>query len=261
MPKLLYFFNVTAVGAALVFLLAASGPAQSPVPSPTVSKQDRENIEKIVREYLIAHPEVLREAMQALQDKEELEKRQTTAQNLKKLSSQIYSDAESPVLGNAHGSVSVVVFYDYFCGYCRKTIPGLADIIAKEKDVRFIYKELPILGPDSITAARAALAAERQGKFAAFHKAMISAESASDKSLRAIAEKLGLDYVRMQKDMADPKIAEAIGRTMDLATALNIEGTPAYLVGDEFIPGAITSESLSKIIANERAKLTRGGQK
>lgn len=229
--------------------------AQNPVSvSPTESKEERETVEKIVRAYLLEHPEVIREAIQALQVKEENQKRQATADNMKKFSSAIYLDADAPVLGNAKGDVTVVVFYDYFCGYCRKTIPGLQELIAKDPSLRIIYKEFPILGPDSLVAARASLAAERQGKFAAFHQAMLASDSANDRVIKSIADRVGLDYAQLQKDMADPKIADALARTRALAGSLNVAGTPAYLIGDQLIPGAITSESLANIIAAKRVK-------
>ena len=217
-------------------------------------KPDKEAIEKIVREYLLTHPEIIREAIEALQQKEEAQKKQATAASMKKFSSEIYADADAPVLGNAKGDVTVVVFYDYFCSYCRKTMPGLQDLIAKDAALKIIYKQFPILGPDSLVAAKAALAAERQGKFGAFNQAMLASGSGSEQAIKAIADRVGLDYAKLQMDMKDPKIATAIGRNINLARSLSIAGTPAYLVGDQFIPGAISTESLAKIVAAEREK-------
>ena len=230
-----------------------AGHAQAPASSP-VSKQERESVEKIVHDYLLAHPEVIREAIVALQAKEESEKQQVTAENMKKFNSEIYMDADAPVAGNAKGDVTVVVFYDYFCSYCRKTIPGLQDLVAKDPLVKIIYKQFPILGPDSLVAAKAAIAAERQGKFLAFHQAMIGADSAKSTEIKAIAEKIGLDYARLQKDMADSKTSNAIARNMSLASSLNVDGTPAYLVGDEFVPGAVSTDALAKIVVAQRGK-------
>ncbi len=232
----------------------SASQTKNPTAPEPISIEQRQQTEKIVHDYLLAHPEIIREAIQALQAKEANQKKQQTAENMKKLNSEIYLDGDAPVLGSAKGDVTVVVFYDYFCSYCRKTIPGLQDILAKDNALKIVYKQFPILGPDSVTAAKAALAAERQGKFAAFHQAMLAADSANDRAIKAIADKIGLDYAKLQKDMADPNIAEALARNMTLAHSLNIDGTPAYLVGDQFIPGAISSESLAKIVANERAK-------
>lgn len=216
---------------------------------------EREKLERIVRDYLIKNPEVIREAMLALQEKEEAQRKLSFAENLKRLSSEIYSDVSAPVAGNKSGDVSIVAFYDYFCGYCKKSLPQLQELAAKDRSVKIIYKEFPILGPQSVTAAKAVLAAARQGKFELFHREMIESDSATDEVIKAIANKLGLDYEQLQKDMSDPQIDAAIQRNVSLAGALNINGTPAYLVGDQLIPGAIDSVSLARLVASERAKV------
>ena len=222
--------------------------------SQPVSKSEQEAIEKIIREYLLKNPSVIREAMAALQQQEEKEKIETAAANIKTLRAEIYSDADSPVVGNSKGDVTVVVFYDYFCSYCKKTLPALRTLTAQDASVKIIYKEFPIMGLQSLVAAKAALAAGRQGKFEAFHQAMLESDSASDEAVKAIADRLGLDCAKLQKDMNDPWISAAIDRNISLAASLNINGTPAYLVGDQFVPGAIESDALARIVASQRAK-------
>ena len=217
----------------------------------------KENIEKIVREYLLENPNVIREALQVLQQREELQRNAATTANLKLLKSEIYSDADSPVVGNAKGDVTIVVFFDYFCGYCKKTMPGLQTLVANDSSVRIVYKELPILGPQSLFAAKAALAAGQQGKFAEFHQAMLAADGAGEDVIKAVSKRLGLDYAKLQADMLGPKIAATIDRNHRLAESLNVNGTPAYLIGDRIIPGAIDSGSLARLIQDERAKLAR----
>jgi len=218
----------------------------------------KERIERIVREYLLENPVVIREALQVLQQREEMQRSAATSANLKLLTSEIYSDADSPVVGNAKGDVTVVVFFDYFCGYCKKTMPGLQTLLANDSSVRIVYKELPILGPQSLVAAKAALAAGQQGKFAEFHQAMLGADGAGEDVIRAVAKRLDLDYAKLQADMLDTKIGAAIDRNHRLAEALNVNGTPAYLVGERIIPGAIDAGSLARLIQDERAKLARG---
>ena len=252
---------------AVFFSLASSGitsvngqNADEPKTS-SATESEKTAIEKIVHDYLLTHPEIIREAIQALQEKEENQKKRETSENMKKFNSEIYMDSDSPVYGNAKGDVTVVVFYDYFCSYCRKTIPGIQDLVAKDAALKIIYKQFPILGPDSLVAAKAALAAERQGKFASFHQAMLASDSASDRALKSIADRIGLDYAKFQKDMNDPKIANAIARSMTLASSLNVDGTPAYLVGDQFIPGAISTDALAKMITAQREKHATEGKK
>ena len=237
-----------------LLLLVSSASSQN---APTISSDQRQAVEKVVHDYLLNNPEIVRDAMQALQIKEDQQKRTATEAKLKKLGSEIYSDADSPVVGNAKADVSIVVFFDYFCGYCKKTLPELQTLIAKDKSVRVIYKELPIMGEQSLIAAKAAHAASRQGKFEAFHNEMLASPVVNDEKLKVIAAKLGLDYERLTRDMNDPAVAAAIQRSASLAAALNIEGTPAYLIGDEFIPGAIGSDALARIVAAQREKLAR----
>jgi hypothetical protein len=168
--------------------------------------------------------------------------------------SRIFADQNG---GNAKGDISIVVFFDYFCSYCKKTLPALQALLVNDSSVRVVYKEFPILGPQSLIAAKASLAAARQGKFAEFHQAMLTADGAGDDVLKVVSERLGLDYARLQKDMGDPKIAEAIDRNIHLAESLNVSGTPAYLIGDQFIPGAIDSDALTRVTKDERSKLTK----
>jgi len=227
------------------------------VGSKTTSGARKDEVEKIVREYLLENPAVIRDALQVLQQREEIQRSAATAANLKLLKSEIYSDADSPAAGNAQGDVTVVVFFDYFCGYCKKTLPALETLLANDNAVRVVYKEFPILGPQSLIAARAALAAGRQGKFVQFHLTMIGAQGAGEEVLKAASERLGLDYARLDRDMRDPMIAAAIDRNIKLATSLNVNGTPAYLIGDRFIPGAVDSESLAQLVKDERAKLAK----
>lgn len=237
-----------------VFAVSAQKTGKPPTSDATAEKRA---IEKIVREYLLENPEVLREAMQALQAKEEKAKSELIAQNLKTLKSEIYSDQDSPTIGNPQGDVSVVVFFDYNCGYCRKTLPNLASLTAADKSLRIIYKEFPIMSPQSEIVARAALAAKRQGKYLEFHKALLETDEVGEAVVKLISEKLNLNGEQFQKEMNDAKIAEALYRNAKLAASLEIAGTPAYIIGDQIIPGAIDTDSLSKMVAAERARLPK----
>jgi protein-disulfide isomerase len=135
-------------------------------------------------------------------------------------------------------------------------LPELQTLLAKDSSLRIIYKEFPILGPQSQTAARAALAAGRQGKFAEFHQALLESNGVSEDEIKELSGRLRLDYAALQRDMNDPKIIAAIDRNIRLAASLNINGTPAYLIGSRVIPGAIDFDSLITIIKAERVKLS-----
>ena len=213
---------------------------------------EKERIGTMIREYLLKNPSIIREAMQALEAQEEEDRQKAAATNLEGLKSAIYSDPDSPTAGNDKGDVSIVVFFDYNCGYCRNTLPRLQSISAKDPLVRIIYKEFPVLGPQSTYAAKAALSAARQGKYVEFHNALMTAESTGEDSIKSISKTLGLDYTKLQKDMADPQIDEQLARIQRLAGSLDINGTPAYIIGDQIIPGAIDAESLTRFVTIER---------
>lgn len=223
-------------------------------PAPTITKVERETIELVIREYLLANPSIIREATQALQIQEEKERQELVAENLKALESDIYFDPDSPVGGNVKGDVTVVVFFDYNCGYCKSNVPALRELVEKDPSLRIIYKEFPIMGPHSQDAALAALAAARQGKYSEFHQALMSPESGGENMIKDVSDNLGLDFADLQSDMADPKLREALDRNIRLANILGINGTPGYIVGTQIIPGAIDVTSLQILVAGERAK-------
>lgn len=262
MSAMMLSFWITAMGAAGLYgqtrQSAVAGSVAVTSPSAAMSN-DTDAIEKIVRNYLLKNPSVIREAMQALQAQEMKEKQERAANLMKELRNEIFFDPYSPVSGNASGDVSIVVFFDYNCGYCKQTLPQLQNISKKDPLVRIVYKEFPVLGPRSTFAAK--VAASRQGKFVEFHNALMTAKSTDEESIKSISKTLGIDYSKLQKDMADPQIEEQITRTQRLAESLDINGTPAYIIGDRIIPGAIDAESLTSILVAERQVLTKAAAK
>jgi protein-disulfide isomerase len=150
-----------------------------------------------------------------------------------------------------------VAFFDYYCGYCRQSLPSLENLVANDKSVRIIYKELPIMSLKSELVARAALAAKRQGKYLEFHKALLETDETGEEAVKFVAAKLNLDSEQLQKDMNDPQIVEALYRNAKLAASLNVNGTPAYIIGGQIIPGAIDIDSLTQIVVAERGKLAK----
>ena len=258
-------FRIGAVAAALA-LSAVMAPAlvkgvsaQSGAPSAgaaSVSPEQRSAFEGIIRDYLLKNPAIIREAMQVLQAQEEAAKQAAAAQALKQYRSELLQNARSPVGGNPAGDITVVEFFDYNCGYCKRVAPAVNAVVANDPNVRIVYKEFAILGPNSLVAARAALAAKRQGKCGEFHDALMSAEQADTGTVTATAKALGLDYEKLVRDMEDPEITEQLERNYRLANALGINGTPAFVIGDRLVPGAIDENAMMEIIADERAKMT-----
>src|SRR5205823_3690220 len=153
---------------------------------------------------------------------------------------QLLRDNTSPVGGNASGDVTIVEFFDYACPHCKAAEPSVAQLVRDDAKVRVVYKELPILGDASVAAARAALAAHAQGKYQAFHDALMKVPGApNEATVFRVASEVGLDVERLKKDMASPDIAATLQKNYTLAQSLGINGTPAFVIGDAFAPGAV----------------------
>jgi protein-disulfide isomerase len=166
---------------------------------------------------------------------------------------ELLRDPSSPVGGNPRGDVALVEFSDYNCPYCRRVAPLLAEAEASDPMLRLVYKEVPILGPDSLYAAKAALAAHRQGKYVAFHRALMDAKGvASEGLVLAIAARIGLDVVRLKGDIEDPSIQAVIDRNLVLARTLGITGTPSFVIGDEIVRGAVDLKTMQTLVRQAR---------
>ena len=153
------------------------------------------------------------------------------------------------VAGNQQGKVTMVEFFDYNCGYCKRAVPDVVKMIEADKDLRVVFKELPILGPGSVYASKAALASRKQGKYWEFHMALLKHEGRIDEAATlAIAGQVGLDTDQLLKDMEAPDVAESISSSQQLAQALSIEGTPAFISDQTLIPGAIGFEGLRSAV-------------
>ncbi|HEX9789348.1 MAG TPA: DsbA family protein [Kiloniellales bacterium] len=214
-----------------------------------------QGIESIVREYLLAHPEVLVEALTEYQKRQKLAEEELRQQAIAARFQELTEDPAAPVLGNPEGDVVVIEFFDYRCPYCKKVAEMVRDAVADDGKVRLVMKEFPILGPQSVQAARAALAAALQNKYEAFHFAlMLQPGDMSDIHIETIAGQVGLDVPRLRSDMKSPEIAAAIERNIALAEMVGIRGTPAFVIGKTLVPGAIDAETFRQLIAEARAK-------
>lgn len=239
--------------AALILLATASlANAADPL---TAAQQDA--VRAIVRDYLMNNPEVLVDALQAYQARitEEAQKKQQAA--LAELRDEIERDPTSPVIGAADGDVTIVEFLDYRCTYCKKVFPAVRDLLKEDGRIRYVVKELPILSPESVVASKAALAVWREtpDKYMAFHAALMTARgSLSDTRILELAGEAGLDARAVAAAMKDPEITAILGRNHELAQALNIQGTPAFVVGGHLIPGAVGVDALRELVAATRKK-------
>lgn len=236
-------------------LAVALSTAAAPASAAGFSNDERTAIERIVREYLISHPEVLVEAMQALEARQQTAADEKAKAALTAHRREIYNDPASPEIGNPKGDVTVVEFFDYQCGYCKAVHEDSLTLVREDPKVRFVYKEFPILGPGSTVAAKAALAARKQGKYEQAHNALMSHRGRLDElAVNRLMEGVGLDMAKLKADMESPAVAEMIEKNMELAEKLGVRGTPAFIVGDELAPGALKLDEMKRMVAAARQK-------
>ena len=216
---------------------ASKAPAAA-APS-TFSDAQKNEIVSIVKDYLLKNPELFLEIQAALESKMEKIQAERLKAALAASAKKLFHDPNAPVAGNPKGDVTVVEFFDYNCGYCKRGFPDVAKLIEQDPKVRVVFRELPILSKGSEEAARIAIAANMQGKYWDFHSRMIAFKGqANEKSALKIAEKAGLDMKRLEADRKSKTVDEEITRVRELAQNLNINGTPHFIVGNRSIPGA-----------------------
>jgi protein-disulfide isomerase len=213
----------------------------------------RVEIVAIVRDALKRDPSILRDAVVALQsDDGEREKSATRAAVSAARNALITPN--DPVAGNPRGSVTIVEFFDVRCPYCRKLEPEMAAFLASDGDVRLVYKDLPILGPASVLGTKALLAAQKQNAYEKMRDAVMRLPpDITRPAIEAEAKKLGLDSPRLLHDMDDPSVQARIDTNLRLAQQLNIQGTPAMVVGDDMLPGAVDAAELKRAVLEARA--------
>lgn len=209
------------------------------------SQTEKQAVEQIVRDYILANPEILPQAMENLAKKE-------SARLLSGVRSEIEKPFPGAVLGNPNGKVTLVEFTDFACGYCRQSVADVEALIAADPDLKVVIRELPILSPESAEAARWALAAAEQGKYRAFHNAMYAAGRINPDTIQAAATVARLDIARAKATIADPRIEAELKRNYAIAQQLGFNGTPSWIVGDQMLSGAVGVEKLGKAIADAR---------
>lgn len=206
-----------------------------------------------VDDYLRKNPQVVVEFLKEMQTRRRAAQTEEVALIITKRRDEIFNDPDTPVSGNPQGDVSIVEFFDYNCPYCRRVASTLAEIEGGDAMLRVVYKEWPILGPNSEYAARAALAAQKQEKYIEFHKALMLAGGIVDQAkVVEVAGEIGLDVARLKNDMAAPEIAAALKRTQELARALRITGTPTFVIGHEMLRGAADAQVIRGLVSQAR---------
>ena len=243
-------FGMGLSGAALAALLAVSAPR--PAAAQDAAPLDRAGVERIVRDYLLAHPDILTEIQASLERKQQEEQRVAAEGVIAGSGDALFDSASDGIIGNAEASKTVVEFYDYNCGYCRHALADMQAMTAADPDLRFVMKEFPILGPDSQKAHVVSMAFHElmPEKYSEFHQRLLGAQGrATEAAAMEIALSLGADEAKLRQAMKDPAISETFNQTYALAEKLAITGTPSYVIGKQVVFGALGREVLNGKIA------------
>jgi protein-disulfide isomerase len=212
-----------------------------------------ERIEEIVRDYLLREPEVVGGALKELQPRQQVAATERQKAAIAANEALLFDDPATPFGGDADAQVTLVEFFDYRCTYCRRVVGAMQALLENEDGLKIVFKDLPVLGEESVQAARAALASREQDGYVPFHFALMQAADLSHAGIMAIARDVGLDAERLAQDMQAPAIQEGIDANYALADRLGIDGTPAFVIGDQLIPGAIGEAQLKQLIDQQRA--------
>jgi len=237
-------------GLLVAFALAAGGgwlaARHFADPVATVSQEDRQAIEAVVRDYILTHPEVLPEAMDNLQ-------RKTNSERLAGIRDEVETAYPGAALGNPNGSITLVEFSDFACGFCRKSVEDVERLVKDNPELRVVMRDIPILSEQSEAAARMALAAAEQGKYKAFHDAMFAMGPPDPQTIEAAARAAGLDLEKARAADGSERIGQEISRSLGHARQLGFDGTPSWVIGDQMIPGAVGYEQLSQAIVEAKS--------
>lgn len=213
-------------------------------------------IETIVRDYLVSHPEVLLEAINALEAKRAAEAVASQKTAITENAAAIFSTPEGTALGNPQGDVTVVEFFDYNCGYCKNALSDMDALLKADSNIRFVLKEIPVLGPQSTQASRVSLAFRmlKPEAYGDFHRKLLASRGTADEARAiAVAAEFGVNAEALKTAMASPEVAADIAKDMEVAEALGVNGTPSYVIEDTVLPGAVGIDNLKAAIANVRS--------
>jgi protein-disulfide isomerase len=221
------------------------------------SGPQRSEIEKIVRDYLVAHPEVLQEAIASLEKKQAADEAEKHEAAVKDNAQEIFNSPRQVTVGNPQGDVTFVEFFDYNCGYCKRAMSDMFDLIKNDPKLKVVLKEFPVLGPGSVEAARVAVAVRMQDKtgkkYLDFHQKLLGGRGQADKARAlAAAKEAGFDMAKLEKDMASDEVRVSLEESLKLAEKLGLNGTPSYVIGQNVVVGAVGLDALKEKINTAR---------
>ncbi|MEM8696625.1 MAG: DsbA family protein [Pseudomonadota bacterium] len=238
---------LAAAFAAFLFLRADGSEAadgQTPVNLP--AGLERSDLETVIREYILANPEIIPEAMERLQERR-------MVQMISSVRDELETPFEGAWAGAADADVTIVEFFDYACGFCRTSLPDLERLLAEDDNLRVVFRELPILSEESVDAARVSLSAARQQEYFEFHRAMFDAGRPGASTIAEAQRSAGLNAAQVRSDVNDAAIETEIRNNRELAGRLELTGTPAFVVGDRILSGAVGYDRLREAVAEARA--------
>lgn len=243
--------KVLLLSCALCVLPLISQPA---IAASALTDAQRTEVENIIRELITKkEPELIIRAAQTVQERMEKDSAVKGQQGVDKNIDKIVNDPDSPVGGNPRGDVTVVEFFDYSCGYCKMAQENVEKLLDEDRNIRFVYKELPILGPNSLTASKAAIASIPQGKYVQLHEALMKSKAPMNESnVMDIAKDVGLNIDKLKKDMESEKTAKILKANTALAKEIGAQGTPTFIIGGKLFPGAVSLDQMKEVIETAR---------
>ena len=249
-----FFSRLAHLAAGLCLAVALITPL--PLQAQTFTDGQKDQIRSIIRDYLLQNPEVLQEAMVELEKKQKDAEKAAQTAAMKDFSGALVNSPRNIVVGNPQGDVTLVEFFDYNCGYCKRAAADLRDMMKSDLKLRVVLRDFPVLGPESVEASLVAIAAKNQikpDKYWEFHQKLLDGRGRVGKEKAiAVAKEFGADAAKLEKDMQSPEVRAALEETMRIGDALKLQGTPAFIVGDEIIFGAVGEGPLKAAIASVR---------
>jgi protein-disulfide isomerase len=236
--------------------LAAGAFTFAATPAGALSDKDRPEIEAIIKDYLIKNPEVIGEAIEALQKKQDAQAAAAQAPAIAANKKVIFESPRGPSFGNPEGDVTLVEFFDYNCGYCKQSLKEILDLVKADPKLKVVLKEFPILHQDSVAAAKVAVAVRMQdkgGNYLSFHTKLMGERHANEQTALAAAKATGFDMARIQKDKESDEVKNTLRESFEIAKALQLQqATPTFILGGSVLPGALPAAELKKSIASVR---------
>lgn len=235
----------------------AQSPAPTPVAAPakpsSFSAEQIQDLHAVIKDYLMNHPEVLAEVSQALEKKQAAEQAAKAEKFLADNKTKVFASNGDVVIGNPKGDVTIVEFFDYNCGWCKRALDDIQKLTKADPRVRVVLKEYPIFGgPVSVTAAKAALASVKQNKYWEFHSALMREKQVTEQNIFAIAQRVGLDVARLKADMADKRLDATIQENIEVGQGLGIEGTPGFVIDSRVNVGYVPADGMQQMLAEIR---------